>query len=48
VTSSNPSVVPTQTFTAPANQNLFGFQAFLKTQPTTTDTNVTIAASDGR
>ena len=48
VTSNNPSVVPTQTFTAPANQNLFGFQAFLKTQPTATDTDVTITASDGR
>jgi hypothetical protein len=48
VTSSNPSVVPTQTFSAPANQNLFGFQAFLKTQPTATDTDVTITASDGR
>ena len=48
VTSSNPSVVPTQTFSAPANQSLFGFQAFLKTQPTSTDTSVTITASDGR
>jgi hypothetical protein len=48
VTSSNPAVVPTQTFTAPANSNLFGFQAFIQTQPTATDTNVTITASDGR
>ena len=48
VTSNNPSVVPTQTFSAPANQNLFGFQAFLKTQPTPADTDVTITASDGR
>ena len=48
VTSSNPSVVPTQTFSAPANQNLFGFQAFLQTHPTATDTDVTITASDGR
>jgi len=48
VTSSNPAVVPTQTFTAPANQNLFGFQAFIQTRPTSADTNVTITATDGR
>jgi len=48
VTSSNPAVVPTQTFTAPASQNLFGFQASIATRPTSADTNVTVTASDGR
>ena len=48
VSSSNPAVVPTQTFTAPANENLFGFQAMLQTQPTAVDTDVTVTATDGR
>ena len=48
VSSSNPAVVPTQTFTAPANSNLFGFQATIQTQPTSADTNVTVTATDGR
>ena len=48
VTSSNPAVVPTQTFTAPASQNLFGFQAVIQTRPTSVDTNVTVTATDGR
>jgi len=48
VTSSNPSIVPTQTFSAPASSNLLGFQASIQTQPTAADTNVTVTASDGR
>jgi hypothetical protein len=48
VTSSNPAVVATQTFTAPANSNLLGFQAFIQTKPTAADANVTVTASDGR
>ena len=48
VSSSNPAVVPTQTFTAPASQSVFGFQAIIKTQPTSADTNVTVTATDGR
>ena len=48
VTSSNAAVVPTQTFTAPASQNLFGFQAVIQTRPTSVDTNVTVTATDGR
>jgi hypothetical protein len=48
VSSSNPAVVPTQTFTAPANQNLFGFQTTIRTQPTPVDTDVTVTATDGR
>jgi hypothetical protein len=48
VTSDHPSIVPTQTFPAPASQNLLGFQASIATQPTSVDTNVTVTASDGR
>jgi hypothetical protein len=48
VTSSHPSIVPTQTFTAPASSNLFGFQASIATQPTNVDTDVTVTGSDGR
>ena len=48
VTSSNPAVVPTQTFSAPANESLFGFQASIQTRATSTDTNVTLTATDGR
>jgi hypothetical protein len=48
VTSSDPGIVPTQTFTAPANTNLLGFQASIQTNPTAADTNVTVTASDGR
>src|SRR5262249_28340434 len=46
VTSSNPSIVPTQTFSAPASSNLLGFQASIQTQPTAAATNVTGTASD--
>jgi len=48
VTSNQPAVVPTQTFTAPANSNLFGFQAFIQTNSTTADKDVTVTVSDGR
>ena len=48
VTSSNPAVVPNQSFSAPANENLFGFQASIQTRSTSADTNVTLTASDGR
>jgi len=48
VTSNQPAIVPTQTFTAPASQNLLGFQASIATRPTGADTNVTVTASDGR
>jgi hypothetical protein len=48
VTSSHPAIVPTQTFTAPANQNLLGFQAMIQTRPTATSTDVTVTATDGR
>jgi trimeric autotransporter adhesin len=48
VTSSNRAVVPTQSFSAPANQSLFGFQASIQTKPTSTDTEVTLTATDGR
>ncbi|HXI30960.1 MAG TPA: hypothetical protein VNG89_21135, partial [Vicinamibacterales bacterium] len=48
VTSSHPAIVPTQTFTAPASSTVLGFQAIIQTQPTATDTDVTVTATDGR
>jgi hypothetical protein len=48
ITSSNSAVVPTQTFSAPASSNVFGFQVLIQTQPVSADTDVTITASDGR
>jgi hypothetical protein len=48
LTSSHPSIVPTQTFAAPASSNLFGFQTSIATRPTSADTDVTVTASDGR
>ncbi|HMF96083.1 MAG TPA: hypothetical protein VKE96_17390, partial [Vicinamibacterales bacterium] len=48
LTSSHPAIVPTQTFTAPASQNLLGFQAIIQTRTTTADTDVTLTMSDGR
>jgi len=48
VSSSHPSIVPTQTFTAPASSNVFGFQASIATRPTSVDTDVTVTATDGR
>ena len=48
LTSSQPSIVPTQTVAAPASEQFFGFQAFFNSNPTPTDTNVTITLSDGR
>src|SRR5262249_53156186 len=48
LTSSHPAIVPTQTFTAPASQNLLGFQAIIQTRSTTADTDVPLTMSDGR
>jgi hypothetical protein len=48
LTSSHPDIVPFKTFTAPASDRFFGFQAFFETTPTATDTEVTVTLSDGR
>jgi hypothetical protein len=48
LTSSHPAIVPSKTFVAPVSENLFGFQAFFETNPTSTDTDVTVTLSDGR
>ncbi len=48
MTSSHPAIVPSKTFVAPQSENLFGFQAFFETNPTSTDTDVTVTFSDGR
>jgi hypothetical protein len=48
VSSNHPDIVPTQSFTAPASANLFGFQAFIQTRAAAADTDVTVTATDGR
>jgi len=48
LTSNHPEIVPTQSVTAPASSNLFGFQATIATRPTSVDTDVTVTATDGR
>jgi hypothetical protein len=48
LTSSHPDIVPSMTVTAPANDQLFGFQVFINTNAPAADTDVTITASDGR
>jgi hypothetical protein len=48
LTSSHPDIVPSTTVVAPVSENLFGFQLFFETNPTSTDTDVTVTVSDGR
>jgi hypothetical protein len=48
LTSSHPNIVPSTSVVAPVSENLFGFQFFFGTNPTATDTNVTVTVSDGR
>lgn len=48
LSSNRPDIVPTQTFTAPASSNLFGFQTSIATRATSADTDVTVTATDGR
>jgi trimeric autotransporter adhesin len=48
LTSSHPDIVPPKTIVAPVSENLFGFQAFFETNPTSVDTDVTVTVSDGR
>jgi hypothetical protein len=48
LTTSHPDIVPSKTIVAPVSENLFGFQAFFETNPTSVDTDVTVTVSDGR
>jgi trimeric autotransporter adhesin len=48
LTSSHPSIVPSTTIEAPANENLLGFQMFFDTVAPDADTDVTVTVSDGR
>ena len=48
ITSSHPAIVPSMSVVSPASEQVFGYQAFIATQPPTADTDVTITATDGR
>lgn len=48
ITSTHPDIVPTMTVNAPVSSSLFGFQAFINTNPPSIDTDVTLTATDGR
>ena len=48
MTSSHPAIVPSMSVVSPASEQVFGYQAFIATQPPAADTDVTITATDGR
>jgi hypothetical protein len=48
ITSSHPAIVPSMSVVSPASEQVFGYQAFIATQPPSADTDVTVTATDGR
>jgi hypothetical protein len=48
ITSSHPAIVPSMSVVSPASEQVFGYQAFIATEPPAADTDVTITATDGR